>query len=646
MAKKLTKKATRKLKNIKKAMDTPINVHPAGAVVLIKNDIKYIPKVSVVIPVYNVELYLRQCLDSILNQSLKEIEIICVDDGSVDNSLNILKEYAKKDNRITILTQKNAGSGKARNNALDVSRGEFVAFMYSAAVENNVLVCGGSLSQLREDKKIITDPKEFEEGYSFDKEGFVNYSDYQFDYGYWRFIYNRKFLKENKLFFPDYLRQQDPPFFVKAMIVAKRFYALTEPTYVYRVSYKQINWNERKTVDMFKGVADCLKLSSESGLEKLHCSIAKRLNAWTYRTATAEMLSDNKVINQIVKTLNCIDYDILNKNNVELVLDDIYKSVQQIKDNRILVSIIVPVYNVESYLSECLDSLITQTLKNIEIICVNDGSTDNSLQILQEYAKKDDRIVVVNQENQGLPNARNSGIAKCRGLYFIFVDSDDWIDNNYVEEMYKKCVQCNADIAKSGYKNHYKDKITEDNLNTVINEKSERNRMLEPHENNIISCATMYKYDFLKQHDILFFDKDILKHEDILYTLRTTTYANKIAPVAGVFYHYRRTSSILSIFKYENCYNIPNITSRALSFINAKISDKNNYIRQAQRLVWRMLDTYEKLKNFEEFKNRILTRASARPCSGILTTNGGGGRSTAESMPGNASASENEDFSL
>ena len=101
------------------------------AEILIQNKIDYIPKVSVVMPVYNVEPYLRQCLDSVLNQTLKEIEVICVDDGSTDASLDILKEYAAKDNRITVITQKNLYAGVARNAGLSQAKGEYIHFLDS-----------------------------------------------------------------------------------------------------------------------------------------------------------------------------------------------------------------------------------------------------------------------------------------------------------------------------------------------------------------------------------------------------------------------------------------------------------------------------------------------------------------------------------
>ena len=101
------------------------------ACIIIENNINYIPKVSVIVPVYNTEEYLCKCLDSIIEQTLKEIEIICIDDGSNDNSLDILKNYAKKDKRITVISQKNLHAGVARNAGITVAKGEYLSFLDS-----------------------------------------------------------------------------------------------------------------------------------------------------------------------------------------------------------------------------------------------------------------------------------------------------------------------------------------------------------------------------------------------------------------------------------------------------------------------------------------------------------------------------------
>lgn len=163
-------------------------------------------KISVIIPIYNSEKYLRECLDSVLSQTLEDIEVICINDGSVDGSLDILKGYAEKDKRIVVLDKANEGVAVARNIGINKANGEFVCFMdsddlyptddvletlYSKAKENNVLVAGGEFSVFDENIK----PYEFKQkfgksidGYLFSKDDIVKYQDYQFDYGFHRNI--------------------------------------------------------------------------------------------------------------------------------------------------------------------------------------------------------------------------------------------------------------------------------------------------------------------------------------------------------------------------------------------------------------------------------------------------------------------------
>ncbi len=402
--------------------------------VLAQDKLDYTPKVSVIIPVYNGAQFLRECLDSVTGQSLRELEIICVDDGSVDDSVDILHEYASRDNRITILAQQNSGSGPARNNGISAARGQFIAFMdcddlypaentlesmYDAAIKNNVKICGGSVYQLRGDT-LCTDPTQFEDCYTFTKDGLTKYADYQADYGYWRFIYNREFLLSNNLYFPDYLRQQDPIFFVRAMYAAGVFYAMRAPTYVYRVMHKQVHWTERKATDMFRGLRDVLMFSRENNLIHLHKTASARVNTWTARTAFGECITS--------VALRTVIYDVLDLVDADVVLDDLWRAVKKSAQTGAVASVIIPVYNVEKYLARCLDSVVGQTLRDIEIICVDDGSTDASAKILSRYAARDPRIKIVRQKNAGLSAARNRGIDMASADYITFVDSDDWIE--------------------------------------------------------------------------------------------------------------------------------------------------------------------------------------------------------------------------
>ena len=116
------------------------------------------------------------------------------------------------------------------------------------------------------------------------------------------------------------------------------------------------------------------------------------------------------------------------------------------------VSILVPVSNLEKYFRKCLDSLVNQTLRDIEIICINDGSTDDSLNVLQEYASEHLNVIVIDQENQGVSIARNNGINKAQGDYIGFVDPDDWVEPDMFKILYEKAVKTGVDIVECDYR--------------------------------------------------------------------------------------------------------------------------------------------------------------------------------------------------
>ena len=241
-------------------------------------------KVSVIIPVYNGQAYLADTLDNVLKQPIDSLEIICIDEGSTDASLEQLRQYEKKYKQVRVIVQKNQGSGVARNRGLKEARGEFVAFMdaddcypnsgvlnllYQKALEANVAIVGGSFSEFSASHKrekyagILS-------GYTFQTEELMDYKNYQFDYGYHRFLYNRKFLLDNQIQFPAYRRFQDPPFFVTAMIAAGQFYAVPDITYCYRVAHKKIAWTEQQVKDLFTGLLHDLQLAVDNQLEKLY----------------------------------------------------------------------------------------------------------------------------------------------------------------------------------------------------------------------------------------------------------------------------------------------------------------------------------------------------------------------------------------
>lgn len=248
-----------------------------------------VKSVSVIVPCYNVQHYLRECLDSIKKQTLENFEIICIDDGSTDDTLQILKTY--ESDIIRVIHQKNSGVAIARNNGIRIATGKYVCFidsddyypnefvlekLYKAAIENNVKICGGSFSK---DKGycIQTTFEGIYTNYTFNENKLWKYEDYQFDYGYHRFLYDRKMLVDNEIFYPEYIRFQDPPFFVKAMITAKEFYAISDVVYCYRWGHQSLDWNEKRTNHVLNGLCDILRMSNDNNLAKLHTLTLTRL---------------------------------------------------------------------------------------------------------------------------------------------------------------------------------------------------------------------------------------------------------------------------------------------------------------------------------------------------------------------------------
>ena len=132
------------------------------------------------------------------------------------------------------------------------------------------------------------------------------------------------------------------------------------------------------------------------------------------------------------------------------------------------ISVIVPIFNVENYVRKCVDSILNQTFSDIEIILVDDGSTDASGRICDEYLSKDDRIRVIHKENGGLSDARNAGLDMCTGEYIGFVDGDDYIDGDMYELLYKNLIQYDADISMCRFRRIYNNRIDDNGKDTII----------------------------------------------------------------------------------------------------------------------------------------------------------------------------------
>lgn len=243
--------------------------------------------ISIIIPIYNCKEYLEYCIKSVLCQTLKELEIICVDDGSVDNSMEIVQRIQRVDNRIILKHQENQGAGAARNAALKIAKGKYVIFldaddyykeenalelMVRACERKSVLVCASRKKCLKYDCEETVElfPKEL-------TGKVLEYKDYQMDFYYQNYLIQRELLIKNNIYFPLYRRYQDPPFFVKTLFAAKKFTVIDTCLYCYRMSDVIAKFNTQKTIDMLKGIVDNLTFAKQHDLSILFCDTAGRL---------------------------------------------------------------------------------------------------------------------------------------------------------------------------------------------------------------------------------------------------------------------------------------------------------------------------------------------------------------------------------
>ena len=434
------------------------------------------PALSIIIPMYNSEETIEEVIHSVQKQTLKDLEIICIDDGSDDSSYEIVNRLLCSDKRIRLFTQKNIGAGATRNKGIQLAKGEYVIFLDAddyyidvTALEemvkqsnlNNVNICGSYRKTLSDGKIRCVD---LYEGAAIPAEGrMMEFSEFQQDYHYHGFLFRRKFLLENNIVFPEYIWYEDPVFFLKAMVIAKVFYVVPRYLYMYKYVTGKVHWDQKKVVDCLRGIYRNLSICIDNNYDRLLYRIVNRLNVDYYHRIKENMCSN------VMDLLKKID----NKINGTRFKDDI-KIMGLIRP---IVSVVMPIYNKESFLNKCLDSIINQSLKNIEIICIDDKSKDNSVKILEEYQKRDDRIVIkYNEVNLGAANTRNRGIKISRGKYVIMLDADDYFEHDMLEIMVKSAEKYNSDVVscnntfmsngkekifKAGYYQEYKKDLKE-----------------------------------------------------------------------------------------------------------------------------------------------------------------------------------------
>ena len=628
------------------------------------------PKVSVIIPIYNSENYLSQCLDSILNQTLKEIEIICVDDGSTDNSLSILKNYSQMDNRIKILKQENKGGGVARNYGMSIAKGEYLFFLDSDDFFNETLlndtvnVADNTLADIVVCLfKIYNNSNNSYSNITYGIYDLIreNFSNLSFNYhsnpknffesfnpAPWNKLFRHSFIKSNGLYFQDNKRANDLYFTMTSFISAKKIYFLDKILVYYRTGILNNcqSTNSLYPFDFYKALLGIKRFLKEKNLFVQLKESYKNLARETILYNLNQNEENNILIYEELKRegFKNMEIDLIPSKSIsmkfhkkyEKYIDNIYfRHINSLNESYEIiikkgnyffkpkVSVIIPIYNVEKYIIECLDSISKQTLKEIEIICVNDGSTDNSLNLIKKYAMNDNRIQIISQSNRGKSVARNSGVKYSNGEYIYFIDGDDYLDLNALSDLYNKAKENNLDILlfdANPFSNENNPIIEEKlklckyfysrkyNYSMILNGIEMFLKMKQKEEYRPCVCLHFYSKKFYINVGLSFFPG--ILHEDNIFSLIALLNAKKTIHINQSYYKYRvHINSLAKSFNINNLFGYLIIyceIQKLMENYNIKNELKSAIINEINEIKQKIIKIHKIIS--EEEKNLLLKK--------------------------------------
>lgn len=478
------------------------------------------PKVSVIIPIYNNERYLRECLDSAVGQTLRDIEIICVNDGSTDGSLAVMREYEASDPRIKVIDKPNGGYGQTMNCGLAAATGEYVAFLESDDSIN--LSAYEKLAKLADEYSL-----DIVKGDYFNLEGMgdqrvlepVAVMKTAERYGKvfrpleeaWSFyvpmmnclgLFRRSMLEEYGIRHNETpgAAHQDMGFWFQTLCCADSMMFTNEPFYEYRQDNMNASMKSDKTtfstLDEYAFIHQFLERYPAIEKAAMPIFYHRKFGSSLFSYGRAELslrlpflrqlaaeyrddleqggfaferFSDSER-EQLEHIMADPDEYYLQSLGVEdsgeklrlaeevasvrLQLqrlqankqDEALASREMIEEDAVDLSVIVPVYNAADYIEECLASIFAQELPSYEVICIDDGSEDGSLQLIEKLVADHLELKVVSQQNQGQGAARNVGLGLARGRYVQFVDSDDRLPSEGIDEALEKMKSDNLDV--------------------------------------------------------------------------------------------------------------------------------------------------------------------------------------------------------
>lgn len=542
------------------------------------------PKISVIIPVYNADKYLQDCLDSILSQEIKDIQIICVDDGSTDRSREFLEKYASIDSRIIVLEQHNLGAGAARNRGLAVATGEYLYFPDADDIlmpgslakcytrmkleKADVLVFSSNQLDVRTNK-ITFMPWSLNLSHCPDKKPFSpdDVSDYIFNaFGTWAWnkMFLHDFIEKNNLRFQEIRRTNDFEFVFCALALSSKISIIQEPQYIYRVGTGTSlqDTNSKAPLEFLKAYKETKKKLVKYGLySKFECSYLNAIlggSFYNLRSVKGQK-AHAMILNFLKFHADGIFHfsDLLESKCYYKQQLDTFRNINRYSEAKekmlisqnLKVSIIVPCLNSIDFLYNCIESIIDQTLVDIEIICVDAGSTDGTLETLQEYAAIDHRIHIMHSPKKSYGYQMNLGFQAARGEYIGIVESDDYVEPEMFEKLYNLAQTDNLDLAKSGFFNHYSKPVVKD-IPSHIPANAPKG-VFCPLESQFTETAQffgmspsiwtgLYRAEFIRAKNIKFTETPGASYQDTAFTFKVWCCAERAEFIDECLLHYRR----------------------------------------------------------------------------------------------------------
>ena len=408
--------------------------------------------ITFIVPIYNVERYLKECLDSIQQQTYPYFECIMVNDGSTDSSASIAEEYLF-DNRFRLIHQQNQGLSAARNTGIQhVSESSsFVSFVDSddfihptflekliIHIEEDVDLIEGSYEKFKEGDKpqFYLQPTNKIEIIS-KKEIISKTTSAELRVSAFPRLIRKSILSDQ--FFPIGWTFEDLAVFPELVLFSRKWIKTQDIIYAYRIRENSITNSSftESRLDIFKILDKFDDLFKNEDFET--------------KVLVERLKFEHLFWHEKLYLPEGSRFKLLYENELEIIQKKIseYEKQYLYPD---LISIIVPIYNGEQYLRDCLESILKQKYHNFEVILVNDGSIDLSEAICREYVNRDDRFRYVQKEHGGASSARNYGLELVKGEYVTFIDADDWVEENYLELLHQSLKENNADISVSTYK--------------------------------------------------------------------------------------------------------------------------------------------------------------------------------------------------